>query len=138
VRGDLAREQALLAAVEGRDSDAHRLMLEALGIHQQLKDKNLTQVETLLELSRLELHLGATAEAEARARAALAIAESFRGGAPHSSWVGQSLLALGAARQAQGDAAGARELFGQALAHMTPTLGPEHPAVAQARQALAR
>ena len=137
-RGDLAREQALLAEAEGRDRDAHRLMLEAASIHGKLKDRNLTQIETLLELSRLELRLGSAHEAESRAREALAIAEVFRGEAPHSSWVGRSLLAIGAARQAQADAAGARELVTQALAHMTPTLGADHPAVASARQGLAR
>jgi eukaryotic-like serine/threonine-protein kinase len=137
-RGDLAREQSLLAEAEGRDADAHRLMLEAFAIHRPVKEKSLTQIETFLELSRLELRLGSAAEAEQRAREALAVAESFRGGTPHSSWVGRSLLALGAARRAQGDAAGGRELLTQAVAHMTPTLGPAHPDVIDARRRLGR
>jgi eukaryotic-like serine/threonine-protein kinase len=137
-RGDLLREQALLAEAEGRAGDAHRLMREAFAVHRDLKDKNLTQIETLVELSRLDLRLGSAADAEARARAALAIAETFRGGMAHSSWVGRSQLALGDAREAQGDPAAAHELFRQALEHMTPTLGATHPAAAAARQRLAR
>ena len=136
MRGDLAREQGLLAEVEGRESDAHRLLLEAFAIHRQLKDKNLTQIETLLELARVELRRGAAAEAESRALAALVIAEGFASGATHSSWVGRSLLALGAARKAQGDAAGAREMFGRAAQHMVPTLGEGHPHLVEARRLL--
>jgi tetratricopeptide (TPR) repeat protein len=138
VRGDVAREEALLAEAEGRAEDVRRLLADALTIHGALKEKHLTQVETYLVASDLALRRGGWADAEARARAALDVAESFRGGAQRSSWVGRSLLALGAALQAQGDAARARELFTQALAHMTPTLGPDHPSVLEARQALAR
>jgi tetratricopeptide (TPR) repeat protein len=137
VRGDLAREQALLAEAEGRYPDAHRLMLEAFEIHRRLADKHPTQIDTLLELSRLELRQRTPVEAEARAREALAVAESFRGGKPFSSWVGRSLLAVGAARQAQGDAAGAREALARAAEHMTPTLGAQHPALIEARNLLA-
>ena len=55
----------------------------------------------------------------------------------HSAWVGHSLLALAAARQAQGDAAGAREMLGRAVEHMVPTLGEGHPHVVEARRLLA-
>jgi serine/threonine-protein kinase len=136
VRGDLAREQALAAESEGRDADAHRLLLEACAVHSQLKDRNPTQIETLLQLSRLELRLRSTAAAESRAREALALADGLRDEVPHSSWVGRSLLALGAALQAQGDATGARPLLTQAVAHMTPTLGAGHPDLAEAQRRL--
>ena len=136
VRGDLVREQGLLAEAEDRNSVAHQLILEALAIHRQLKDKNLTQIETLLELSRIELRLGSEVEAESRARAALAIAEDFASGSTHSSWVGRSLLALAAARQAQGDAAGAREMLSRVVEHLVPTLGEGHPDLVEARRLL--
>jgi serine/threonine-protein kinase len=137
IRGDVARLRGLLAAAEGRDAQAHGLMLEARSLYQSMKMKSSGQVNILLELARIEMRLGRPQDAEASARDALARAESFRGGATHSSWVGQSLLALGVARKAQGDAAGARAAFAQAVEHMTPTLGPSHPAVIEARQALA-
>jgi tetratricopeptide (TPR) repeat protein len=135
-RGELAREQALLAEAEGRHHDAHRLLLDADEIHGQIKEKSSTQVETLLALSRIELGLGSTAEAEARARSALAVAEGIQGGMTHSAWVGQSLLALAAARHAQGDAAGAREMRRRAVEHLLPTLGESHPDLVEARRLL--
>ncbi len=104
--------------------DAYRLLSDALAIHEALEDPHLTQIETRLAMSRHQLQRDALADAEARARAALAVAEGFRGGAPHSSWVGRSLLALGAARQARGDASGARALLTPAIAHMTPRSAP--------------
>jgi eukaryotic-like serine/threonine-protein kinase len=137
-RGDLAREQALLAEAEGRDAEAYRLMLEAYAIHGPSKEMNPTRMETLLELSRIELRRGAALEAEQHARASLAVAESFRGDTAHSSWTGRSLLALGLARDAQGAAAEARTLYVQAVDHLVPTLGDGHPAVLAARQQLAR
>ena len=135
-RGDLVREQALLAEAEGRGEDALRLLLDAHEIHRQIKEKDPTQVGTLLELSRMELGRGSTAEAERRARSALAVAEAGLGGMTHSAWVGRSLLALATARQAQGDAAGAREMLGRAVQHMVPTLGEGHPHVVEARRLL--
>jgi eukaryotic-like serine/threonine-protein kinase len=136
-RGDLIRVQALLAEAEGRSQEAHRLLLDAYEIHGQLKQKNLTQIETLLELSRLELALGSASEAEGRARSALGIAEVLMGGTTHSAWVGHSLLALAAARQAQGDASGARDMRSRAVEHMAPTLGEGHPDLVEARRLLA-
>ncbi|HET8645418.1 MAG TPA: hypothetical protein VFO85_08020, partial [Vicinamibacteria bacterium] len=138
VRGDLLRAQALLASREGSDAEALRLLRAAHAIHAKLQSPHPTQIETCLELSHLELRLGRPQEAEAQARAALAIAEKFQGGAPHSGWVGRSQLALAAARQAQGDAAGARALLASAAEHMAPTLGPSHPALLEARQLAAR
>jgi tetratricopeptide (TPR) repeat protein len=138
IRGDVIRLRALLAAAEGRDVEAHRLMLEARSLHESMKMTSSGQVNTLLELARIEMRLGRPQDAETTARSALARSERMGGGATHSSWVGQSLLALGVARKAQGDAAGARTAFAQALQHMAPTLGPTHPAVIEARQAFAR
>jgi hypothetical protein len=43
---------------------------------------------------------------------------------------------LGEVLQAKGDAAEARRLFADAVAHMTPTLGDAHPAVKQAKARL--
>ena len=134
--GSLAREQALLAEAEGRDGDAYRLLLDAHAIHEKVPDKNLTNIETLLELSRIELKRGSPAAAELLAREALALAEKFRGGTVHSGWVGQSLYAQAAARQAQGDAEGARALLSQAVEHMVPTVGDGHPTVVEARRRL--
>jgi hypothetical protein len=138
VRGDIAREEALLAETEGRMDDAYRLLSDALAIHEALEGPHLTQVETQIAMSHLQLRRGALADAEARARAALAVAEGFRGGAPHSSWVGRSLWHSAPRARRKEMPPGRRASFTQALAHMTPTLGPDHPSAVEARQALAR
>jgi serine/threonine-protein kinase len=135
-RADLAREQGLLAAAEGRSDEARRLLSSALAIHEHVREKHASHVETLLALAGLELRLGSGAEAARHARAALAVAESFRGGAAASAWVGLSQLALGEIAETSGDAPAARPLFEQALGHMVPTLGEAHPAVVEARTRL--
>jgi eukaryotic-like serine/threonine-protein kinase len=131
---DLAREQALLAAAEGRTEDARRLLSEAIAIHLRVPQKHPSHVETLLELARLELRQGGGAdEAAGHGHEALALAESFRGGAAHSVWVGLSLLALGEIEQARGDAAEAGKRWAEATSHLEATLGQTHPAVLEAR-----
>ena len=134
---DLAREQALLAAAEGDTGDARPLLAEAIAIHRKVPQKHPSHVETLLEQARLELRLGRAGEAEAAGREALALAESFRGGATHSAYVGLSLLALGEIDQARGDDAKGRQRLTEAVAHMEPTLGGTHPAVVHAKARLA-
>jgi tetratricopeptide (TPR) repeat protein len=133
---DLAREEGLLAAAEGRPEEARRRLGDALLIHEKVAEKHVSHVETLLELAHLELRAGDTGEAERHTRAALALAEKFRGQTPHSAWVGLSLLALGEVYEARHDAVGARALFREAVDHMTPTLGSDHPAVREARTRL--
>lgn len=138
VLAELAREQGLLAAAEGRRAEALRLLAEAAQAHAAVPQKHVSQVETLVALSELLLADGRAEEAERQARAALAVAEGFRGRTPSSAWVGLGQLALAEALDARGQAAQARALLEQAVAHLVPTLGEGHPAVARARQRLAR
>lgn len=70
------------------------------------------------------------------AQAALALAQQLQQGLPHSSLAGQAWLAIGRAQQRAGNAALAREAFGQALRQLLPTAGAGHPQVLQAQQAL--
>jgi hypothetical protein len=80
------------------------------------------------------LPFGSASAAEQHARAALTVAESLRGDAAHSAWTGRSQLALGRAREALGDTAEARKLFGEAARHLAPMLGEGHPVLNEARQ----
>jgi serine/threonine-protein kinase len=137
VFADLAREQALLSAAEGRTDDALRLLAEAIAIHRKVPQKHPSHVETLLELARLELRLGRTEDAQRDAEEALKVAEGFRGGTAHSASVGLSLLALGEIDQARGDATRSRQRLIDAVGHMEPTLGGACPAVLEARARLA-
>jgi tetratricopeptide (TPR) repeat protein len=134
---DLSHEQGMLAAAEGDHERARRLLSEALGIHEKASEKHVSHIETLLELSRLELRSGRIAEAERHARRALKLAEAFRGEIPRSAWVGMSQAVLGEVDRARGDDSEARRLFGEAVSQMGPTLGESHPALLEAKSRLA-
>ncbi len=134
---DLTHEQGMLAAAEANAENARRLLSEALAIHEKASEKHVSHIETLLELARLELASGRAAEAEKNARRAAELAEGFRGGIPHSAWVGLSEAALAEIELANGNSAEARRLFGEAAAQMEPTLGKSHPVFLRAREHLA-
>ncbi len=134
---DLSHERGMLAAAEGDRENARRLLSEALDMHEKAAEKHASHIETLLELSRLELQSGRIDEADKHARRALELAEGFRGGFPHSAWVGLSQAALGEVERTRGEDAEARRLFGEAVTHMGPTLGESHPAVLEAKSHLA-
>jgi eukaryotic-like serine/threonine-protein kinase len=134
---ELRREQGLLADAKGDHVNARALLAEALAIHEKVAAKHVSHVETILDAASSELKLGRGVEAEAHARAGLALAESLRGGAPASAWVGLSQLLLGEVSRARGDGPTARRLFEDAVRHMTPTLGDDHPATRAATARLA-
>jgi serine/threonine-protein kinase len=134
---DLSHEEGLLAAARGDAESARRLLSEAVALQKQAPEKHVSHIETRLELARLELRSARAAAAEEHARAALEMAQRFQGDAPRSAWVGLSQLALGEIREAEGDSLAARQLFGDAVFHMAPTLGESHPATEEARSRLA-
>ncbi|HSS27619.1 MAG TPA: tetratricopeptide repeat protein [Usitatibacter sp.] len=136
VFADLARERGLLAAAEGRVDEARQLLAEALAIHTRVPEKHVSHVATLLELANLELQTGDAAQAEAHARAALVLAEHFRGGTQHSSWVGLSQAALGDIAAVRHEEAAAREWFRQAVDQIQPTLGDAHPVLVAIKKKL--
>lgn len=136
VLADLACEQGLLAAAEGRPEEGARVLSAALKLHEAVPEKHVSHIETLLALAELELALRRPAEAERHARAALGLADGLRGETPHSAWVGLSQLALARVLEAQGAPAPARGLLADAVAHMSSTLGESHPALADARRRL--
>jgi serine/threonine-protein kinase len=134
---DLAHQKGVLAAARGDAQAAHRLLTEALAIHEKVPQKHASHLETLLELARLEMQMELLGAAEKHARAALELSQGLKADTALSSWVGLSQLALGAVREMQGDPAAAREAFGEALAHLPSTLGEKHPATQEARARLA-
>jgi tetratricopeptide (TPR) repeat protein len=135
---ELSQEEGLQAAAAGDLDTARQLLANAVKIHDQERERHVSEIETRLELAKLELRAGRTDEAEARARDALARAEKRRDDLPRSAWVGLSQLVLGEVLQARGDTAAARGLFTQSLEQMTATLGKEHPAVKDARARISR
>jgi eukaryotic-like serine/threonine-protein kinase len=133
---ELSQEEGLQAAAAGDVERARELLSAALRIHDQEKERHASEIETRLELAKLELRLGRTDAAEQRARDALDRAERRRDEMPHSAWVGLSQLVLSDILRARGDGAAARRLLQDALVQMTSTLGEAHPAVRDARARL--
>jgi eukaryotic-like serine/threonine-protein kinase len=132
-RGDLLREEGMLALARGDRGSARRLLGASLESYRTKATPSTTHIETLLGLVALELSTGQSAEAEPYARAALELGERLRADVPHSAWVGLSQLALAKVHLSRGETAPARHSFADAAAHMTPTLGEAHPAVREAR-----
>ncbi len=137
VRAYLAREQGLVAEAEGRAEEARRLLRSALAIDEELSEKHVAHVETLVALAGVELRLGSDADAERHAKDALSLAETLRGGSPRSAWVGLSLSLLARIAEAKHDLQAARRALREAVEQMKPTLGGTHPAVVDAERRLA-
>jgi tetratricopeptide (TPR) repeat protein len=133
---DLSHERGMLAAAEGDLESARRLLFEALDLHEKFAEKHASHIETLLELSRLERRSGRIDDAERHARRAREVAEGFRGGFPHSAWVGLSQVALAEVELAGGNGSEAHRLLEEAISEMRPTLGALHPAVVEAQRLL--
>jgi tetratricopeptide (TPR) repeat protein len=133
---DLSHERGMLAAAKGDPESARRLLFEALDLHEKFAEKHASHIETLLELSRLELRSGRIDDAERHARRAREVAEGFRGGFPHSAWVGLSQVALAEVELAGGNGSEAHRLLEEAISEMRPTLGALHPAVVEAQRLL--
>lgn len=132
-RSELLHEQGMLALARGRSAEAHRLLTQALQIHETAPPHRILHIQTLLELARLHLREGRVDEAERRARAAFDLSEHMQAKRPFSAWVGRSLLVLGQVHRARGDVEGAGRLFGEAASHLTATLGESHPATLEAQ-----
>jgi serine/threonine-protein kinase len=134
---DLAHEQALLALAEGDTETAATRFEEALARHAKVPAKQMSYIETLVAVSRLEVTSGRLDEAERHARDALKLANELRGDRPTSSWVGLSELALGNVARARGNTVEARTRFQAAASNLEPTYGASHRATEEARAALA-
>jgi serine/threonine-protein kinase len=130
---DLVREEGLLAAARGDRETGLARLAEAVRLHEAATERHVGHVETLLDLAALEIGAARVAEASAHLTAAFDLAEALRGGAPHSAWVGLGLAQRARLESARGDAPAARRALEEAIGHMVPTLGEDHPAVKDVR-----
>jgi len=87
-------------------------------------------------LARADLQAGDPAAALAHAQQAVALARAAAQGFEASAWVGQYLLTLGLAQQAQGQGEAARTSWQQAQAQLNATTAPESPALIEVRHLL--
>jgi hypothetical protein len=63
----------------------------------------------------------------ADAQRALDVSRRLQGDKPYSSFTGQSLLLMATVHESGGEHFRAQVLAGQAAAHLSVTLGPDHP-----------
>ncbi|MEX1244203.1 MAG: serine/threonine-protein kinase [Thermoanaerobaculia bacterium] len=136
-RALLAYSRGLLALGRGDPVRARAELAESTALFESAKARLAQNVHALIGLARAEAALGNMAAAEATARRAIALAESLvEKGAP-SYLVGRSKSALGEIQLARGQTEAGRSSLNEALAHLEPTLGTEHPATSAARRRLA-
>ena len=88
---------------------------------------------------RAEIHLGSgdTTAALADAERALLIARTLQSDNPHSSLTGLALSVLAQVHERRGEHAEAQTASQSAVAHLTATLGPDHPETRRAQQVVA-
>ncbi len=135
-RAMLAYSRGLLALGRGEPVKARAELAESTALFDGAKARLAQNVYALVGLARAEAALGNVAAAETTARHAIALAESMvEKGAP-SYLLGRSKAALAEIQLARGEVEAARASFNEALAHLQPTLGPEHPATTAARRLL--
>ena len=132
-RALLAYSRGLLALGRRDPVKARAELVESTALFESAKARLAQNVHALIGLARAEAALGNMAAAEATARRAIALAESLvEKGAP-SYLVGCSKAALGEIQLVLGQTESGRATLGEALAHLEPTLGTEHPATIAAR-----
>lgn len=91
----------------------------------------------LNQLAEIALQRGDTEAAAAHLVEALSLAKRARGGFTHSAVVGQTLTLQAEVARRRTDTAAARQLALEAIEQATPSGGPDHPVVGQARAVLA-
>jgi tetratricopeptide (TPR) repeat protein len=90
-------------------------------------------IQTLVARAEVYLRLHQPAQALADAQRALDLARDVRRPNAHSSFVGESLLMRARVQESLGQHAEARASAAEAVSHLAPTLGAQHPLTVSAR-----
>jgi serine/threonine protein kinase len=121
-----------LALERGRLEEARASFTAVIGDQRPIA----TTVRALLARSELNGRESNWTEAGKDARRGLEIAQQLQGGIAYSSRTGLAWLAIGRALAAQGDSAGAHEAYKAATDHLSHTVDPGFPALADAEERL--
>jgi len=124
--------QGRLALQRGRLDEARASFTAVIGGQRPIA----TTVRALLARSELSARESNWTEAGTDARRALEIAQQLQGGTAYSSRTGLAWLMIGRTLTAQGDSRGAHEAYEAATAHLSHTVDPGFPALADAEARL--
>ncbi len=130
------RAQAHWAA--GNAAAAESGLQHALGIFEAAKERDPTQARALALWAQVQQQLGQADAARATAQRAVSSARAFARGIGQADYLGLALAAQGEVLAAQGRMSDARTALDEAVAQLEGTLGPDAPALRQARAALER
>jgi len=133
-QAQLAYYTGLLAEARGDAVTARARFRDAVGLFDRSEWKIVMNVSALIELARCEQAQGDLTAAVSTVGRAQTLAESFVEKDAPSYLVGLSLLARGDIERAQGSADAAQASFRVASAHLSQTLGADHPATKDARK----
>jgi len=123
----LAAERALIAQARGEPALATTEADRAVAIAEASPTRRDMLAFFLQRRAEVELDQQRYAAAAADAQRAIAIDAATLAAGTRSSHVGIGELLLATAQSADGDAAAARVAAADALDHLRPTLGPDHP-----------
>jgi hypothetical protein len=129
--------QARIAAARGRTPEALSGFTSVIEFFDR-RGMAVAPVARMLG-ARAEIHLGSgdTTAALADAERALRIARTLQSDNPHSSLTGLALSVLAQVHEGRGEHAEAQTASQSAVAHLTATLGRDHPETRRAQQVAA-
>ena len=133
--GALELAEAQLSLARHLPDEARAALLRADAVFAAAAEKSPLHGRALGLLVQAELARGDAAAAARHAETAVADSRRAAAGFAHSAWLGETLVALGRLRRAQGDMAGATGAWREALAQLQATLGDDAP-LTRAVQAL--
>jgi serine/threonine-protein kinase len=130
----LESERGLLAEARGELRDARAAQDRALALAEAGEGDPTFVALVLARRAALALASGQQEAARADAARALELERETAEPDARSSWTGRASLILGRALEAGGRLAEAHAAFTEALAHLEPALGADHPETQNARR----
>ena len=128
----LVSDRSMLLSRRGDLAGALRLADSAITMSDKLQNRRNVQPVFLRRRAEIELRLGKVGDASRDAAASLEMTRAQAQAGQPSSSVGLSHLLLGRTLRAEGQGDASAAAFDSAVAHLLPTLGPDHPKAKEA------
>jgi tetratricopeptide (TPR) repeat protein len=134
----LAMIQARMDAAQGRLDDASRAFTHVIDLMTERGAAHPAIASAQRQRAEIEAQQGRGTEALADAEKALQMAEGLQGGKPYSNDTGLAHLTLARVLLKAGDGERARIALQSAVAHLSDSVGDEHPDTREAHRLLAK